>query len=194
MTKPIITPKTPECFDIRFPCGATASVYRCGDGSSHLPEWRWDAVRATGERLAGSRPMMDSDRAFVAAWCWVRPAPDAIEGYTLATCEASDRIDRNVYTKELRSILKKRTGRTWSVKGGTGTAWSWLDICAPPARLVDGYRMTPDDESLLAAVLGESHIGQHYQIPPTGGYRAHVMARCVGLDASQIRRQEHGWD
>lgn len=192
MIKPRITPKGPDRFEVVFPCGGTAEIYKV-EGSGHLPDWRWDAIKAIGEESSPARPSMTSDYAFRSAWCFVRPAPKALEGYTAERCLAAESLDRNVYTKELRKMLKQRTGRTWSVKGSTGTAYSWIDICAPPARIVD-WKMTPEDESILASVLGEDSIGQHHQIPPTRGYRAWNMARIAGIDTEGIKLQEHGWD
>ena len=37
-------------------------------------------------------------------------------------------IDRDEAIKAIRTALKRRTGKTWSVKGGRGTAWGWLTI------------------------------------------------------------------
>lgn len=44
-------------------------------------------------------------------------------------------LDRNTVIKEIRTALKERTGKTWSVTGGRGTAWGWIKIDAPKARL-----------------------------------------------------------
>ena len=61
---------------------------------------------------------------------------------------------RTAVTKKMRQLLRKRSGKAWSVKGGRGTGWGWLDISAPPARTVN-YRMTEEDQIELTALLGK---------------------------------------
>jgi hypothetical protein len=43
--------------------------------------------------------------------------------------------DRASTIRAIRAGLKRRSGKTWSVPGGRGTAWGWLRISAPPKRL-----------------------------------------------------------
>ena len=43
-------------------------------------------------------------------------------------------MDRNETIKRIRAALKKRSGKPWSVTGGRGTAWGWINITAPPKR------------------------------------------------------------
>jgi hypothetical protein len=43
-------------------------------------------------------------------------------------------ITRNEAIAAIRSSLKRRSNRPWSVTGGRGTAWGWLLIDAPPKR------------------------------------------------------------
>ena len=43
-------------------------------------------------------------------------------------------IDRDEAIKRIRSALKRKTGKTWSVTGGRGTAWGWITVQAPPKR------------------------------------------------------------
>lgn len=61
---------------------------------------------------------------------------------------------RSAVTKKMRQLLRQRSGKTWSVKGGRGTGWGWLTISAPPARM-DNWRMTEEDQAELANLLGE---------------------------------------
>lgn len=42
--------------------------------------------------------------------------------------------DRNEAIATIRSELKTRSGKAWSVRGGRGTAWGWITIDAPAAR------------------------------------------------------------
>jgi len=43
-------------------------------------------------------------------------------------------MDRNETIKAIKTALQRRSGKTWSVTGGRGTAWGWIEIDAPPAR------------------------------------------------------------
>lgn len=43
-------------------------------------------------------------------------------------------MDRNEVIKIIRENLKRRSGKAWSVTGGTGTAYGWIKIDAPPKR------------------------------------------------------------
>jgi hypothetical protein len=43
-------------------------------------------------------------------------------------------IDRNEAIKRIKTALQKRSGKQWSVTGGRGTAWGWVEIDAPPKR------------------------------------------------------------
>lgn len=41
---------------------------------------------------------------------------------------------RNEAIAEIKRALRERSGKTWSVTGGRGTAWGWITISAPPSR------------------------------------------------------------
>lgn len=45
-------------------------------------------------------------------------------------------IDRDEAIKRIRAALKRKTGKSWSVSGGRGTAWAWIRVQAPPRRRV----------------------------------------------------------
>lgn len=51
-------------------------------------------------------------------------------------------LDRDDAIKLIREALKRRSGKTWSVRGDRGTAWGWITIAAPPARRV-GHKPNP---------------------------------------------------
>lgn len=53
-------------------------------------------------------------------------------------------MERNETIKRIRTALKRRSGKGWSVTGGRGTAWGWLTINAPPARCTWRHRLKPD--------------------------------------------------
>lgn len=62
-------------------------------------------------------------------------------------------LDRAGVIAEIRSALKRRSGKTWSVTGGRGTAWGWLRISAPPKRCGEYGRMSEADTAELATLL-----------------------------------------
>jgi hypothetical protein len=64
---------------------------------------------------------------------------------------------RTEVTKKMRQLLRERSGKAWSVKGGRGTGWGWLTIAAPPSRM-DNWRMTPEDQAELATLLGQERV------------------------------------
>lgn len=45
--------------------------------------------------------------------------------------------DRDEGIKRIRKALKAKTGKTWSVTGGRGTAWGWITVEAPPRRRIN---------------------------------------------------------
>lgn len=64
---------------------------------------------------------------------------------------------RTAVTKKMRQLLRQRSGKNWSVRGGRGTGWGWLDISSPPSRQ-DNWRMTEEDRRELAALLGKDSV------------------------------------
>lgn len=48
---------------------------------------------------------------------------------------------RDETIKAIRAALKRRSGKPWSVTGGSGTAWGWITIDAPPSRRTWGHRL-----------------------------------------------------
>lgn len=51
--------------------------------------------------------------------------------------------DRDFAVKVIRDNLKKRSGKSWSVTVGRGTAWGWLHVDAPNARRTWRWRLKP---------------------------------------------------
>ena len=43
-------------------------------------------------------------------------------------------LSRAAVIRRIKAALELRSGKRWSVTGGTGTAYGWLHIDAPPAR------------------------------------------------------------
>ena len=62
--------------------------------------------------------------------------------------------DRNEAIQTIRKALRARSGKAWSVRGGTGTGWGWITITAPPARRNEDDNMTDADRAELGNLLG----------------------------------------
>jgi hypothetical protein len=54
-------------------------------------------------------------------------------------------MDRKEAVKRIKAGLKAKTGKTWSVTGGRGTAWGWLRIQAPKSRRVS-HEVNPEHD------------------------------------------------
>jgi len=115
-------------------------------------------------------------------------------------------MDRNETIKEIKTALKRRSGKIWSVTGGKGTAWGWINIDAPPARRtchavkkpgvttdnpedyehqdtgIPGGSMLPDDRAELGRLLGldEPVHDQGVSIPSGSDYWAEYVDRANG--------------
>lgn len=126
-------------------------------------------------------------------------------------------MERNRAIKEIRQALKSRSGKSWSVTGGTGTAWGWITINSLPSRRTMHYQlkfgmldlpgnweevengqtggyMTKGDRLELSNLLGFSgscHI-QGELIPSSGDYYQEYVDRSKGLQPSVIGQQY--WD
>lgn len=103
-------------------------------------------------------------------------------------------IDRYEAIVAIRTALKRRTGRTWSVTGGRGTAWGWITVTAPPKRRVDGYYLSEDDAAVLGEAMGmegAAHM-QGVSIAADTSYRIEYVARAEGRRSSVVGRQY--WD
>lgn len=66
-------------------------------------------------------------------------------------------IDRDTAIKRIRTALKRRSGKLWSVCGDRGTAWGWITIMSPPRRRTSDFDyMTEEDRAELGQLLGEN--------------------------------------
>ena len=65
---------------------------------------------------------------------------------------------RTAVGRKIRQLLKERSGKTWSCKGGRGTGWGWLTISAPPARQSEYGTMSAEDQRELSDLLGTSSL------------------------------------
>lgn len=127
-----------------------------------------ELIRFPVERVRPSAELVEA-RAALEAGCGdggpvVVPAvagPGKTEPVMLPSPPAKrEWLDRNEAIRRIREGLKARSGKTWSVTGGRGTAWGWLKISAPPKRLEartpGGYAgyMTEADCAELGRLLG----------------------------------------
>ena len=101
-------------------------------------------------------------------------------------------MDRNETIKLIREALKKRSGKTWSVTGGRGSAWGWIRIHSPPARRAEYGDMSEADRAELGELLGETVHHQGVSIPAASDYRREYVTRALGLPVLDIGK--HYWD
>lgn len=120
-------------------------------------------------------------------------------------------MERNEAIAAIKSALKRRSGKSWSVRGGTGTAWGWITINAPPSRQtfrtrlregctvdlpenyeeydsgrIGGY-LSPADRAELAKLLGLDSVHcQGVSIPASYEYRREYVDRAEGRQPSVI--------
>lgn len=96
--------------------------------------------------------------------------------------EALGPFDRDETIKLIRAALRRRSGKAWSVTGGRGTAWGWIEIQSPPKRRVEYGYMTDADRAELGELLGLGgpvHC-QGQSIPASSAYRREYIARAQG--------------
>lgn len=90
---------------------------------------------------------------------------------------------RDVVIKRIKSALRIRSGKEWSVSGGKGTAYGWIKIRAIKKHAADGYsNLTEADQKYLAQLLGlEKPV--HFQgesIPASTAYYTEYIDRAEG--------------
>jgi hypothetical protein len=86
-------------------------------------------------------------------------------------------VERDEAIQRIRTGLKKRSGKTWSVRGGKGTAWGWIDIDVPPAR--ESNREAELKELAVLMNLPTVHH-QGMQVPASHDYRQEAVDRAEG--------------
>ena len=112
-------------------------------------------------------------------------------------------LSRDETINRIKTALKKRSGKTWSVTGGKGTAWGWITIDAPPKRRKFdddgnpkeefGY-MSPEERAELGRLLGKDRPAhcQGESIPASSDYRQEYVDRAEGKTPSVFGVQY--WD
>ncbi len=94
----------------------------------------------------------------------------------------SGSVTRDDTIKTVRAALRRRSGQSWSVTGGKGTAWGWIKITSPP-RCHDAYgAMSEADQALLGELLGLDGLAHHQgvDVPAGTAYRIEMIARAEG--------------
>lgn len=103
-------------------------------------------------------------------------------------------VGRDEAIAAIRSALRRRSGKSWSVKGDRGTAWGWITISAPPRRCGEYGYMTDEDRAELGRLLGlegPAHT-QGVSIAASSDYRAEYVARAEGRAPATFGKQY--WD
>lgn len=53
-----------------------------------------------------------------------------------ATPAPKESLTRKETIRRIRAALKRKTGKSWTVRGGRGTGWGWIRVESPPRRRV----------------------------------------------------------
>jgi hypothetical protein len=90
-------------------------------------------------------------------------------------------LDRNEAIRLIRAALKKRSGKSWSVRGGRGTTWGLIYISSPARRREFGGGIVAAEREELAKLLALESVGiQGVSIPASLAYRQEYIARAEG--------------
>lgn len=94
--------------------------------------------------------------------------------------------DRDATIQHIRQTLRHRSGRSWSVTGGKGTARGWITVQAPPARRTAHGSMSETDQQELSALLSTTVHHQGVLIPASREYRREYLERAEGRTPSAL--------
>ena len=109
---------------------------------------------------------------------------------TTTAIEYDTGIDATI--NRIRKALRERSGKSWSVKRGKGTAYSWITIESPPARQIAGEN-TQLEMMELAQLLGLDTVHHQGESVPAGSdYRREYIDRAEGRTPSV--KGEPYWD
>lgn len=86
--------------------------------------------------------------------------------------------DRDAAIRRIRAGLRARSGKTWSVRGGRGTVWGWIEIAPPPSR------DTVEAWEELSGLLGFLSTQTHISVPAAADYRQEYIDRAEGRTPS----------
>lgn len=143
-----------------------------------------------------------NDNATISTPFVLSPAPVPV---LVSAPPAPLHLDRDEAIRRIKSALKARSGKSWSVTGGRGTGWGWIKIDTMPARKrfdwdgqpTDsefGY-MSKDERVELATLLGLDPARMSPQgesVPASSAYREEYVARAEGRTPERFGTQY--WD
>ena len=90
-------------------------------------------------------------------------------------------MTRDEAIKRIRAGLKKRSGKSWSVRGGRGTDYCWISIISPPKRQIRPGVMSPEDHAELRALLDVNRVLDiGVDVPASNDYYKEYVARAEG--------------
>jgi len=103
-------------------------------------------------------------------------------------------ISRSDAIKEIKTALKRRSGKSWSIRGGRGTAYGWIEISSPPKRRIEHGHMSPEDRIELTKLLDLKTVvhEQGEDIPASSNYRQEYIDRANGITPTVIGKPY--WD
>lgn len=197
---------------------ATAAPYVCAS----IPAWREQTRAATAQGqtvaafLSHCHPLNRTNAR--AAYLMEQTTTETAEEAEVRAIVENG--DRNTIIKAIRDALKKRSGKAWSVTGGSGTAYGWIRIDAPPSRRIchvrrkadavadrpedyeeyedparPGGSMTRADRAELASLLGKedaTHV-QGESIPADYSHRREYLHRALHGHPGNFRGRDY-WD
>lgn len=121
-------------------------------------------------------------------------APASVEAPVDAAPTPAVALDRVTAIAAIRTALRQRSGKAWSVRGGNGTAWGWITITAPPRRCDEHGCMSAQDCDELGDLLGLGHSvhPQGVQIAASHAHRVEYVARARGCTPIAVAKPY--WD
>ena len=100
--------------------------------------------------------------------------------------------DRDTAILAIRKALKARSGKAWSVTGGRGTSWGWIQISAPPSRCDASGQMVEEDRAELARLLDVIVFRCGVSVAASSDYRREYIERAEGKAPTKIAKPY--WD
>lgn len=99
--------------------------------------------------------------------------------------------NRDEAIARIKSALKRRSGKTWSVTGGRGTAWGWINIDVPPRERCY-HTLGPGAESKSDSPnSGHMSIAARKELADLLGFDRPVHQQGVSIAASSDYYQEY---
>lgn len=169
--------------------GGKLEVFR-QHGASVAGIFAYNAVAQNGRDCLAEDPAAAYGLAMVLTQVIRRATDDADDPAPPAPEPKRKPLGRAETIKRIRTALKRRSGKTWSVTGGRGTAWGWLRIDAPPARRKfncdgegEGDYSSKEDRAELAKLLGlKTTYAQGESIPSGSTYWDEYVDRAEGRE------------